>query len=387
MRQMSRLRAALRFFWFPLAARRLATDFTPQRRLGNAELAAVGLGFERSLVSAVTCFWPDSGYYSTPSRPQCFKLIQLAAAGQNNESRLGWADPVSSQLDAYPTKTAAKSPFRPMSDGWRPLGQLCSLASMSYTTLAASAAGRYEQTQLTREPTSLGRSPTHQSVAVERANARKTGRQASWTRESIFIFLLPGGVINTMSGYIGVGSLSSPPPRQGDPRNQHLVSGDEIMRRARSSFPNPPAGQQWIRVNNDWQLVSTPDDADAPAPAPEPSAPREHVVLPSDTLQGLCLRYRTSARKLKQANPSLDLGNSSLRGVAVLRIPGSGPAQPVTEEVQMASLRAAVPSLSASEARFYLSVEATVEGAVARETSVWKSTSELRYGDNVASMA
>jgi len=169
-----------------------------------------------------------------------------------------------------------------------------------------------------------------------------------------------------MSGYIGVGSLSSPPPRRGDPRNQHLVSGDEIMRRARSSLPNPPAGQQWIRVNNDWQLVSTPDDADAPAPAPEPSAPREHVVLSSDTLQGLCLRYKTTARKLKQANPSLDLGNSSLRGVAVLRIPGSGPAQPATEEVQMARLRAAVPSLSAAEARFYLSVEPSVEGAVAR---------------------
>ena len=167
-----------------------------------------------------------------------------------------------------------------------------------------------------------------------------------------------------MSGYIGVGSLSSPQRR--DPRDAHLVSGDEIMRRARSSLPNPPAGQQWIRVNNDWQLVSTPDDADAPAPAPEPSAPREHVVLPSDTLQGLCLRYKTTARKLKQANPALDLGNSSLRGVAVLRIPGSGPAQPVTEEVQMASLRAAVPALSAAEARFYLSVEPSVEEAVAR---------------------
>ena len=112
--------------------------------------------------------------------------------GKTMKSGLAGADPVSSQLDAYPTKTAAKSPFRPVSDGWRPLGRLCSLASMSCTTLAASAAGRYEQTQLTREPTILGRSPTHQSVAVERANARKTGRQASWTRESIFIFLLPG---------------------------------------------------------------------------------------------------------------------------------------------------------------------------------------------------
>ena len=109
------------------------------RRLGNAELAAVGLGFERSLVSAVTCFWPDSGYYSTPSRPQCFKLIQLAAAGQNNESRLGWTDPVSSQPFFDQHKTAAKSPFRPVSDGWRPLGQLCPLASVSYTTLARSS--------------------------------------------------------------------------------------------------------------------------------------------------------------------------------------------------------------------------------------------------------
>ena len=144
------------------------------------------------------------------------------------------------------------------------------------------------------------------------------------------------------------------------------MSGDEIMRRARSSLPNPPAGQQWIRVNNDWQLVSTPDDADAPAPAPEPSAPREHVVLPSDTLQGLCLRYKTTARKLKQANPSLDLGNSSLRGVAVLRIPGSGTRAAGDRGGADGELRAAVPSLSASEARFYLSVEATVEGAVAR---------------------
>ncbi len=147
--QMSRLRAALRFFWCSLAARRLATVFTPQRRLGNAELAAVGLGFERSLVSAVTCFWPDSGYYSTPSRPQRYKLIQLAPRGQNSESRLVWADPVSSQPFFDQHKTAAKSPDRPGSDGRRPLGQLCSLASVSYTTLAM-LRSRCAQTQQTR---------------------------------------------------------------------------------------------------------------------------------------------------------------------------------------------------------------------------------------------
>ena len=77
-------------------------------------------------------------------------------------------------------------------------------------------------------------------------------------------------------------------------------------------------------------------------------------------------RERAQARKLKQANPALDLGNSSLRGVDVLRIPGSGPAQPDSQDVKLARVRAAVPSLSNAEARFYLSVEATVEGAVAR---------------------
>ena len=207
-----------------------------------------------------------------------------------------------------------------------------------------------------------------------------------------------------MSGYIGVGSLSSPQPLRGDPRNQHLVSGDEIMRRARSSLPNPPAGQQWIRVDGDWQLVSTVEatavdeaphgardglealtveccDAVTPADGSPPTIdltppppPREHVVLPGDTLQGLCLRYKTTARKLKKVNPSLDVGNSSLRGVAALRIPGTGPAQPATAEVEIARVRAAVPALSTAEARFYLSVDATVEAAVAhaRADAAWE---------------
>ena len=262
---------------------------------------------------------------------------------------------------------AAKSPNRPSSDAWRPLGQLCYLASVSHHARSARQLRRPLRANAANEGAGLSAAVVElNSEAAKQASARKTGTQSPWTRESTFAAKESDNHSTTMSGYIGVGSLSSPPPRQGDPRNQHLVSGDEIMRRARSSLPNPPAGQQWIRVNNDWQLVSTPDDADASPVPPEPSAPREHVVLPSDTLQGLCLRYKTTARKLKQANPSLDLGNSSLRGVAVLRIPGSGPAQPVTEEVQMARLRAAVPSLSAAEARFYLSVEATVEGAVAR---------------------
>ena len=80
--QMSRLQAALYFFCFPLAAPRVARVLASPRRVRNRRGGLVGFGFERSLVSAVTCFWPDSGYYSTPSRPQRYKLIKLVAAGE-----------------------------------------------------------------------------------------------------------------------------------------------------------------------------------------------------------------------------------------------------------------------------------------------------------------
>ena len=95
------------------------------------------------------------------------------------------------------------------------------------------------------------------------------------------------------------------------------------------------------------------------------SSRREHVVLPGETLQGLCLRYKTTARALARANPSLDAKDSLLRGIAIVRIPGDGPTQPQTEEVMLARLRAACPGLSASEARFYLSDTGNIDDATA----------------------
>lgn len=93
----------------------------------------------------------------------------------------------------------------------------------------------------------------------------------------------------------------------------------------RKPLPPPPRGFEWRREENgEWKLLDqslTPavsglgggDDKDAEeeeksADSVKKQQPCEgvdyvfHTVLPSDTLAGLCLRYKVSATKLRQAN-------------------------------------------------------------------------------------
>jgi hypothetical protein len=99
----------------------------------------------------------------------------------------------------------------------------------------------------------------------------------------------------------------------------------------------------------------------------------EHVVLPTDTIQGVCLAYRLSPQRLRQANcfsgSSLSLAPKKL--IIPLAGPGSGgggggggarvPA-PVraqdtdSPEYKIRALQAELPDLSVSEARAYVSV-------------------------------
>ena len=73
-----------------------------------------------------------------------------------------------------PRKTGAKSPLRP-ADGWQHFFQVCSLASMSYTTLAASAC-RSEPNAANEGALTSHACPRHQFCGVlERA--RETGSQ------------------------------------------------------------------------------------------------------------------------------------------------------------------------------------------------------------------
>ncbi|KAH8062228.1 hypothetical protein JL722_3141 [Aureococcus anophagefferens] len=70
---------------------------------------------------------------------------------------------------------------------------------------------------------------------------------------------------------------------------------------------------------------------------------REHVVVPGDTLAGLCLKYAVSARALRTLNK---LDGDNVQGVAVLAIPPSpagrpAPVQAQTRDVVARRLRAA----------------------------------------------
>lgn len=78
----------------------------------------------------------------------------------------------------------------------------------------------------------------------------------------------------------------------------------------------------------------------------------DHVVLESDTLSGLCIRYGVRPRDLKKHNPSFD--GRSLRGCDVLIVPWTrGERQNVTREVNVQKFRAAT-HLDRRSAAFYL---------------------------------
>jgi len=99
----------------------------------------------------------------------------------------------------------------------------------------------------------------------------------------------------------------------------------------RKALPKPPEGLEWQKSEDgDWKLVSV-----LPLPAKtgmeeeaqdskESSSIEDrdylfHTVLPSDTLAGLCLRYKISSTKLRQVNKFS--GSNLLLAPARLLIP------------------------------------------------------------------
>ena len=70
-------------------------------------------------------------------------------------------------------------------------------------------------------------------------------------------------------------------------------------------------------VASTTSMMSTASFASSLAPADAPAD--EHVVLPGDTLAGICIRYGVSARSLRRLN-RLDEGDQVMQH-AVLRIP------------------------------------------------------------------
>lgn len=148
----------------------------------------------------------------------------------------------------------------------------------------------------------------------------------------------------------------------------------------RKPLPKPPPGCEWVRDGTDWVLVQP---AEAEALGGDPCAIKaqggstnstvlaqdaqeveaqpvadfyEHVVMPDDTLQGICLRYRTKPHTLRRHN---DFPGDNFRMCTVLRIPtaeftpGRVRLQGWTDDVKVQTVRNHT-KLPALEARMYL---------------------------------
>jgi hypothetical protein len=85
-------------------------------------------------------------------------------------------------------------------------------------------------------------------------------------------------------------------------------------------LPSPPLGYYWIKKeDHSWELARFSEKAstqehesfDAPVVL-------EHIIVPGDTLQGLCLRYRVSAVELRRHN---NFSGNNISYLKKLRIP------------------------------------------------------------------
>lgn len=169
----------------------------------------------------------------------------------------------------------------------------------------------------------------------------------------------------------------------------------------RNPLPPPPRGQVWHhnKETREWKLVQKQEQEDPllrqPAAAAEASPGSsgelladdkktallelrdnengeaestvilDHIVLPTDTFSGICLKYGISATKLRQANcfsgTSLKLAPKKLKiPISTEKLRRSGriiqPQNQNSDDCKEQALLADFPSMHPTEARCYLSV-------------------------------
>jgi hypothetical protein len=85
-------------------------------------------------------------------------------------------------------------------------------------------------------------------------------------------------------------------------------------------LPQPPSGYHWEKhPDNSWDLVKTYTEQHNPETKVfDKSVLIEHVILPGDTLQGICLRYRVSAVEVRRHNM---FSGNNIQFKKTLRIP------------------------------------------------------------------
>jgi hypothetical protein len=139
----------------------------------------------------------------------------------------------------------------------------------------------------------------------------------------------------------------------------------------RKPLPGPPKNMHWVldTITREWRLEHIENDNEIVAtPVDEQEKEDDvilHKVLPSDTFQGICLRYKITPTELRQANGGFSGTNLHLVPNP-LRIPSKhkpvvqATEVPVDEESpksKVQRLRRSCPGLSKSEARCYLELD------------------------------
>jgi LysM repeat protein len=133
-------------------------------------------------------------------------------------------------------------------------------------------------------------------------------------------------------------------------------------------LPPPPKNMVWVRdeKTREWSLVTTEADAVIDAEViddydKESTDPfMEHIIKPTDTFEGVCLRYKVTPTELRQANrfsgTNLNLAPNPLRipkkdnMQAATAVPVNRP----TREQQISRVRIACPGLARTEAKCFL---------------------------------
>lgn len=139
-------------------------------------------------------------------------------------------------------------------------------------------------------------------------------------------------------------------------RHQKIVNNSPNLDSYGKPLPPPPVGFYWSRLEDgSWELNQYKEPtASEEFVILESPAVLDHVVMPSDTLQGICLKYRVSAVALRQYN---NFSGTAFRSKKSLRIPleaGMPVAyQAPTEEVILQKFMN-MTNEGREEAKFYL---------------------------------
>jgi hypothetical protein len=133
-------------------------------------------------------------------------------------------------------------------------------------------------------------------------------------------------------------------------------------------LPPPPKNMEWVRdeKTREWRLEATEEDVVVDAEVIDDDDKQridpfiEHIIQPTDTFQGVCLRYKMTPTELRQANhfsgTNLNFAPNPLRipkkdnGQSAIAVPVNRP----TREQQISQVRRACPGLARTEAKCFL---------------------------------